>query len=190
MIPFARPTPKESERAKPGIRHYVRWKIRLDPVYRAVLDGLPDGVRLVDLGGGLGILAQLALALGTQRSAVVVEWDAAKVAAKRRAQGGQQLQANRQPACARGGQVNILAVDPGGVGHTVAFADLAGEEDKVTLAPPQDEFSHRCGRRRQGMAKGGHAGQKVGISRHHGAIPYRSQDGGAERVFVVGGAGP
>lgn len=74
--------------AKPAIRHYVRWKIRLDPVYRAVLDGLPDGVRLVDLGGGLGILAQLALALGTQRSAVVVEWDATKVRAGRDAARG------------------------------------------------------------------------------------------------------
>lgn len=74
--------------ARPGVRHYVRWKMRLDPVYRAILTDLPDRVRLLDLGGGLGLLAQLAVALGTQRSARVVEWDERKVEAGARAARG------------------------------------------------------------------------------------------------------
>ena len=41
--------------------HYVRGKLRYDPVYRAILKNglLPDQGRLIDLGCGLGILAAL-----------------------------------------------------------------------------------------------------------------------------------
>ncbi len=73
---------------RPGIRHYVRWKMRLDPVYRAALRALPEGGHLLDLGGGLGILAQLALALDPRRTACVVEWDHEKLEAGRRAARG------------------------------------------------------------------------------------------------------
>ncbi|MBI2389357.1 MAG: DUF2062 domain-containing protein [Deltaproteobacteria bacterium] len=74
--------------AKPGHRHYVRFKIRLDPVYRAICAELPDRVELVELGCGLGILPLLCVALGTRRSAVGVDWDEAKVADARRAAEG------------------------------------------------------------------------------------------------------
>lgn len=71
--------------APPSIRHYVAWKIRLDPVYRAITDGLPDRVELVELGCGLGILPILACELGTGRRALGVDWDEAKTAFARRA---------------------------------------------------------------------------------------------------------
>ncbi len=67
------------EDAPPSIRHYVAWKIRLDPVYRAIVSGLPDRCELVELGCGLGILPILACELGAERRALGVDWDARKI---------------------------------------------------------------------------------------------------------------
>jgi uncharacterized protein (DUF2062 family) len=71
--------------AKPGHRHYVRWKIRLDPVYRAICDGLPDRLELVELGCGLGILPLLVVSLGSHRRVTAIDWDEPKVAAAQKA---------------------------------------------------------------------------------------------------------
>jgi uncharacterized protein (DUF2062 family)/precorrin-6B methylase 2 len=71
--------------ASPGHRHYVRFKIRLDPVYRAICDGLPDRVELVELGCGLGILPILVASLGSRRKVTGIDWDEAKVAAAQKA---------------------------------------------------------------------------------------------------------
>lgn len=71
--------------ARRGHRYYVRFKIRLDPVYRAICAGLPDRVDLVELGCGLGILPLLCVSLGTRRTAVGIDWDEAKVADAQRA---------------------------------------------------------------------------------------------------------
>jgi uncharacterized protein (DUF2062 family) len=67
--------------APPKIRHYVPWKVRLDPVYRAIVDQLPDRVQLVDLGTGMGILPILVTLLGAHRRAAGVEWDEEKARA-------------------------------------------------------------------------------------------------------------
>lgn len=75
-------------------RHYVPWKIRLDPVYRAICAELTDaerpgaGLELVELGCGLGILPLLVVALGDRRSAHGIDWDEAKVADAQRACAG------------------------------------------------------------------------------------------------------
>ena len=110
----------------------------------------------------------------------------AKVAAKCRTQRGEKLQANREPTCARSRKVNILAINPGGVGSAVPFADLAREENKVAFPPPQDELRHWLGRRRQGMAKGDQARQSFSISRHDKASPI----GKAECLSFAGDTWP
>lgn len=73
---------------KPGHRHYVRFKIRLDPVYRAICDGLPDRLELVELGCGLGILPLLVVSLGSHRRVTAIDWDAPKVEAAQRVSAG------------------------------------------------------------------------------------------------------
>lgn len=88
--PFARAAEEtfaRFAREKPWIRHYVRWKIRLDPVYRAITAQLPDRVYLVELGTGLGILPIIATLLGSHRRALGVDWDEPKLAAARNAAG-------------------------------------------------------------------------------------------------------
>lgn len=74
--------------ARPGHRHYVRWKIRLDPVYRAICDELPDRVELVELGCGLGILPLLVVSLGSHRRVTGIDWDEPKVEAAKKAARG------------------------------------------------------------------------------------------------------
>ncbi len=71
--------------ARPGFRHYVRFKIRLDPVYRAICAELPDRVELVELGCGLGILPILVASLGSHRKVTGIDWDEPKVAAAQHA---------------------------------------------------------------------------------------------------------
>lgn len=75
-------------KAPPGLRHYVTWKTRLDPVYRAIAAEVPDAVTIVDLGTGLATLPILLALLGTRRTAVGVEWDARKADAGRAAAAG------------------------------------------------------------------------------------------------------
>ena len=74
--------------ARPGHRYYVRWKIRLDPVYRAICNELPDRVELVELGCGLGILPLLVVSLGSHRHVTGVDWDEPKVEAAKKASRG------------------------------------------------------------------------------------------------------
>ena len=62
-----------------GIRQYVKWKVRLDPVYRAVAEGIADSARVVELGAGLGILPILLSLLGVHRKVIGVDWDEDKV---------------------------------------------------------------------------------------------------------------
>ena len=60
-------------------RSYVRWKLKLDPVYPLILAVLPQDVHLVDLGCGIGLLAYL---VATSRPAArvdAVEWDERKI---------------------------------------------------------------------------------------------------------------
>jgi uncharacterized protein (DUF2062 family)/2-polyprenyl-3-methyl-5-hydroxy-6-metoxy-1,4-benzoquinol methylase len=121
---------------KPGIFHYVRWKIRLDPVYRAVLGGLPDRVRLLDLGGGLGLLAQLAVALGTQRAAHVVEWDEAKVAAGTRAAAGLPIAFERA-------DLRVWAPDDGARWDVIALCDVLHYFDAATQLQLLDAAADR-----------------------------------------------
>lgn len=63
------------------MRHYVRFKTRLDPVYRALATELPDSGTIVDLGTGLATLPILLASLSERRTLVGVEWDADKAAA-------------------------------------------------------------------------------------------------------------
>ncbi len=81
--------------APPRHRHYVYFKVRMDPAYRLVCELLADARRVIDLGCGQGILIVL-LALGArgkegesgrEGQLVGVEWDEAKVAAGRLAAG-------------------------------------------------------------------------------------------------------
>ncbi|MBK7402107.1 MAG: DUF2062 domain-containing protein [Myxococcales bacterium] len=74
--------------APPGLRHYVTWKTRLDPVYRAIAGELPDAITVVDLGTGLATLPILLALLGTRRTLIGFEWDAKKADAGRVAAGG------------------------------------------------------------------------------------------------------
>lgn len=89
--PFAAATEETVARfasAKPAHRHYVRWKIRLDPVYRAICGELPDRVELVELGCGLGILPLLVASLGSHRRVTAIDWDEPKIEAAKKAAKG------------------------------------------------------------------------------------------------------
>ncbi len=79
FVRAARETAARFARASRYHRHYVPWKIRLDPVYRAICDQLPAGGELVELGCGLGILPLLAVQLGKARRAHGIDWDEPKV---------------------------------------------------------------------------------------------------------------
>jgi uncharacterized protein (DUF2062 family)/2-polyprenyl-3-methyl-5-hydroxy-6-metoxy-1,4-benzoquinol methylase len=101
--------------AKPGHRHYVRWKIRLDPVYRAICGELPDRVELVELGCGLGILPLLVVSLGSHRRAHGIDWDEPKIAAAKKAAKGLPITIERAdvrtfdpPACDAIAIVDVL----------------------------------------------------------------------------------
>jgi SAM-dependent methyltransferase len=73
-------------RAAPtSIRQYVRWKVKLDPVYRALALALPDAVEIVDLGCGLAISGILLSLLGTRRRVVGIDRDAKKLGLARAA---------------------------------------------------------------------------------------------------------
>ena len=71
-----------------SIRQYVRWKVRLDPVYRALAARLPDAIEIVDLGCGLGLGAILLSLLGTRRRILGVDRDEKKLALARGAAQG------------------------------------------------------------------------------------------------------
>jgi uncharacterized protein (DUF2062 family) len=64
-------------------RHYGAWKVKLDPVYPLALSALADRRDVVDLGGGMGLLAALFSARHPEARVRVVEWDTKKVAAAR-----------------------------------------------------------------------------------------------------------
>lgn len=70
-----------------GFRSYVYWKVRMDPVYPAVLDVLRghDDRPLLDLGCGLGILAFFLREHGFTSTILGVDHDEGKIDAARRA---------------------------------------------------------------------------------------------------------
>jgi len=82
--------------AKPGHKHYVRFKIRLDPVYRAICEGLPNRVELVELGCGLGILPILVASLGSERRVTGIDWDEDKVRTAQQAIAGLPIAITRE----------------------------------------------------------------------------------------------
>ena len=61
--------------------HTMRGKMNGDPAYRAVLDSVRPDERIVDIGGGEGLLALLHCQRDPKNSggAVVVDWDEKKV---------------------------------------------------------------------------------------------------------------
>ncbi len=65
--------------APPWVRHYVTWKMKLDPAYRIVADGLPGGGHVVELGAGLGLLPMLLVLTDKAREVTAIDWDATKV---------------------------------------------------------------------------------------------------------------
>lgn len=68
-----------------GIVHYARWKLRLDPVYRALDEEVAADARVLDLGAGLGLLGLWLVRGGAAREVRGIEWDASKVALGARA---------------------------------------------------------------------------------------------------------
>jgi uncharacterized protein (DUF2062 family)/2-polyprenyl-3-methyl-5-hydroxy-6-metoxy-1,4-benzoquinol methylase len=71
-----------------GHRGYLRFKLRLDPVYRQICEALGHRERVIDLGTGLALLPLL-LGLREQAPAIVgVEWDERKLASARQACAG------------------------------------------------------------------------------------------------------
>jgi SAM-dependent methyltransferase len=71
--------------APPSVRHYVRWKLRLDPIY-AALPAMASGREMVlDLGCGLG-LAALTISMANGVATVIgIDHDATKIQAGRAA---------------------------------------------------------------------------------------------------------
>lgn len=64
-------------------RHYVRWKVRLDPVYRSITAELPERCEIVEIGCGLGIFPLLCAELSAHRRIVAMDRDGAKIALAR-----------------------------------------------------------------------------------------------------------
>ncbi|GAC1524232.1 MAG: hypothetical protein NVS3B10_23740 [Polyangiales bacterium] len=86
--PLVRAATARFARAPIGLRQYAFWKLRLDPVYRALVTTLADRRDVVDLGTGLGLLPiVLALADGAVR-VHGIEWDEDKLTAGLRAAEG------------------------------------------------------------------------------------------------------
>ena len=106
--PFALELGETLERyraSKRSVREYVRWKTRLDPVYRAIATELPDGITIVDLGTGLATLPILLALLGTRRTLVGIEHDEFKLAVARLATYG-------LPITLVGGDVRTTEIPP------------------------------------------------------------------------------
>jgi uncharacterized protein (DUF2062 family)/2-polyprenyl-3-methyl-5-hydroxy-6-metoxy-1,4-benzoquinol methylase len=74
--------------APPGVRHYVAWKMRLDPAYRIVQRGIGPDSHVVELGTGLGLLPMLLVLTDPTRRVTAVDWDARKIAYGREAAKG------------------------------------------------------------------------------------------------------
>jgi len=68
-------------------RHYVRFKYRMDPLYRQICDLLGQRTLVIDLGTGLGMLPLLLALRGQIERVIGLDWDAAKIASGRRAVG-------------------------------------------------------------------------------------------------------
>lgn len=64
-------------------RGYGGWKVKLDPAYPLALNALAGRRDVVDLGGGMGLLAALFAARAEEARVRVVEWDAKKAAVAR-----------------------------------------------------------------------------------------------------------
>jgi len=68
------------------LRSYVRWKVRSDPAYDAVLELLRDHAHpIVDVGCGVGLLPMLLREKGFAREIIGIDFDARKIDAARKA---------------------------------------------------------------------------------------------------------
>jgi SAM-dependent methyltransferase len=79
--PFAAVSARLTAAAGPGaywLAGYGKYKIRLDPIYRAVLPLIPPGAKVLDLGCGVGLLGLLLTARGLENDIHGIEWDAPK----------------------------------------------------------------------------------------------------------------
>lgn len=71
---------------RPALRAYVRWKVRADPAYDAVLRQLRGHDEpLIDLGCGVGLLPFYLREHGVQASIIGIDFDQRKVDVARRA---------------------------------------------------------------------------------------------------------
>ncbi len=84
--------------ASRGHRGYLASKLRMDPVYRQVCEGLGLAETVVDLGTGLALLPVLLATRGQAARVLGVEWDGKKVASAR-------------GACAGLGSVELIEAD-------------------------------------------------------------------------------
>jgi SAM-dependent methyltransferase len=88
--PFAEVSARLAAAAAPGVywlAGYAKYKIRLDPIYRAVLPLIPPGAKVLDLGCGVGLLGLLLTARGLENDIHGIEWDVTKARFARRLAG-------------------------------------------------------------------------------------------------------
>ncbi|GAC1574936.1 MAG: hypothetical protein NVS3B20_06560 [Polyangiales bacterium] len=136
-----------------GVRQYVRWKVRLDPVYRAIAAELPDAIKVVELGAGLGILPILLALLGSRRTVLGVDHDEVKVREGVRAAVGlpvellvADVRTWSPPPCDALAIIDVLHYFDAETQRTIlARAANAIREDGVLLIREGDP-SHRTGR--------------------------------------------